>query len=76
LQAGTARRILLVRDGSEAIAKAVMHFWPDALQQEFLVHVERGLCGKLLRSCIFAKNRHTEKFPVVLSCELAQKARA
>jgi transposase-like protein len=24
-----------------------MHFWPDALQQECLVHVESGLCGKL-----------------------------
>lgn len=47
LQAGAARRLLLVRDGSEAIAKAVRHFWPDAVQQECLVHVERGLCGKL-----------------------------
>ncbi len=47
LQAGTARRLLLVRDGSEAIAKAVRHFWPDAVQQECLVHIERGLCGKL-----------------------------
>lgn len=47
LQAGTARKLLLVRDGSEAIAKAVRHFWPDAVQQECLVHVERGLCGKL-----------------------------
>ncbi|HBE23931.1 MAG TPA: IS256 family transposase [Verrucomicrobiales bacterium] len=47
LQVGTARRLLLVRDGSEAIAKAVRHFWPDAVQQECLVHVERGLCGKL-----------------------------
>ena len=47
LQAGVARRLLVVRDGSEAIAKAVRHFWPDAVQQECLVHVERGLCGKL-----------------------------
>lgn len=47
LKAGTARRLLLVRDGSEAIAKAVRHFWPDALQQECLVHIERGLCAKL-----------------------------
>lgn len=47
LQAGTARRLLVVRDGSEAIANAVRHFWPDAVQQECLVHVERGLCGKL-----------------------------
>lgn len=47
LQAGVVRRLLVVRDGSEAIAKAVRHFWPDAVQQECLVHVERGLCGKL-----------------------------
>lgn len=47
VKAGTARRLLLVRDGSEAIAKAVRHFWPDAVQQECLVHVERGVCGKL-----------------------------
>lgn len=47
LQAGVARRLLVVRDGSEAIAKAVRHFWPDAVQQECLVHVERGLRGKL-----------------------------
>ena len=47
LKAGTARKLLLVRDGSEAIAKAVRHFWPDAVQQECLVHVECGLCGKL-----------------------------
>ncbi|MDP3850486.1 MAG: transposase [Luteolibacter sp.] len=47
MQAGTVSKLLLVRDGSEAIAKAVRHFWPDAVQQECLVHVERGLCGKL-----------------------------
>jgi transposase-like protein len=47
LKVGTVRRLLLFRDGSEAIAKAVRHFWPDAVQQESLVHVERGLCGKL-----------------------------
>jgi putative transposase len=47
VKAGTARKLLLVRDGSEAIAKAVRHFWPAAVQQECLVHVERGLCVKL-----------------------------
>jgi transposase-like protein len=47
LHASTARRLLLVRDGSDAIAKAVRHFWPDAVQQECLVHIERGLCAKL-----------------------------
>lgn len=47
LDAGVARRLMVTRDGSDAIAKAVRHFWPDAVQQECLVHVERGLCAKL-----------------------------
>ena len=47
LDAGVARRLLVTRDGSDAIAKAVRHFWPDAVQQECLVHVEHGLCAKL-----------------------------
>jgi transposase-like protein len=46
-KAPAERKLLVVRDGSEAIAKAVREFWPDALQQECLVHVERGVCGKL-----------------------------
>jgi len=47
LNAGVARRLLVTRDGSDAIAKAVRHFWPDSVQQECLVHVEHGLCAKL-----------------------------
>jgi hypothetical protein len=47
LEAGVVRRLLVTRDGSDAIAKALRHFWPDAVQQECLVHVERGLCAKL-----------------------------
>ena len=44
---GQDRRILVLRDGSAAIAKAVGQFWPDAVQQECLVHVERVVCAKL-----------------------------
>ena len=47
LDASVARRLLVTRDGSDAIAKALRHFWPDAVQCECLVHVERGLCAKL-----------------------------
>ena len=47
LDAGVARRLLVTRDGSDAIAKALRHFWPDGVQQECLVHVEHGLCAKL-----------------------------
>jgi transposase-like protein len=47
LVVGRERRVLVLRDGSAAIAKAVSRFWPDAVQQECLVHVERVVCGKL-----------------------------
>jgi transposase-like protein len=47
LVVGKDRRVLVLRDGSAAIAKAVSHFWPDAVQQECLVHVERVVCAKL-----------------------------
>ena len=47
LVVGRDRRVLVLRDGSAAIAKAVREFWPDAVQQECLVHVERVVCGKL-----------------------------
>jgi len=47
LVVGRDRRVLVLRDGSAAIARAVSKFWPDAVQQECLVHVERVVCGKL-----------------------------
>jgi len=47
LVVGRGRRVLVLRDGSAAIAKTVSKFWPDAVQQECLVHVERVVCGKL-----------------------------
>lgn len=47
LVVGRDRRVLVLRDGSAAIAKAVSEFWPDAVQQECLVHVERVVCAKL-----------------------------
>ncbi len=41
------RRLLVVRDGSKALKKAVKAVWPDALQQECLVHAERETLAKL-----------------------------
>ena len=43
------RRLLVVRDGSQAIASAVSKKWPNALQQECLVHQERNVLDKLRR---------------------------
>ena len=41
------RRLLVIRDGSEAIASAVKQKWPRARQQECLIHQERNVLDKL-----------------------------
>ena len=41
------RRLLVIRDGSAAIAGAVRNHLPNALQQECLVHQERNVLDKL-----------------------------
>jgi len=41
------RRLLVVLDGSKALAKAVRKFFPDAVFQRCLVHKERNLRGYL-----------------------------
>lgn len=41
--------LLVLRDGSKAIASAVSRCWPDALQQACLVHVERNIADRLRR---------------------------
>ena len=43
------RRLLVVRDGSEAIKSAVRRVWPDAVQQTCLVHLERNIANRLRR---------------------------
>jgi len=42
-----ARRLLVVRDGSPAIKKAVNKHWPNAVEQECLVHMQRHTRDKL-----------------------------
>jgi putative transposase len=41
--------LLVVRDGSKAIASAVSRCWPEACQQVCLVHVERNIADRLRR---------------------------
>ena len=41
------RPLLVVRDGSKAIKKAVSKHWPNAIQQECLVHMQRHTRDKL-----------------------------
>jgi len=42
--------LLVCRDGSQAISKAVIRRWPWAIQQECLVHCERNVTDKLKRA--------------------------
>jgi len=42
-------RLLVLRDGSKAIAGAVSRCWPQALQQTCLIHVERNIADRLRR---------------------------
>ena len=43
------RRLLIQRDGSGAINRAVKKYYPNALQQECLVHLQRNIKDKLRR---------------------------
>jgi putative transposase len=49
VEAEKGSRLLVLRDGSKAIAGAVRRCWPDALQQACLVHVERNIADRLRR---------------------------
>jgi len=44
---GAGRRLLVLRDGSGAIEKAVSRRWPDSVRQECLVHAQSNLRDKL-----------------------------
>jgi len=49
VKANEQRRLLVFRDGSAAIAAAVKRMWPEAVQQECLVHAHSNLRDKLRR---------------------------
>jgi len=49
VKADGQRRLLVLRDGSQAIAAAVKRMWPDAIQQVCLVHAHSNLRDKLRR---------------------------
>lgn len=49
VKAGAGRRLLVQRDGSQAIDKAVRRIWPEAIQQECMVHAHSNLRDKLRR---------------------------
>lgn len=49
VKAGEGRRLLVQRDGSQAIATAVKRMWPQAVEQECLVHAQSNFREKLRR---------------------------
>jgi putative transposase len=49
VHAAEGSALLVVRDGSKAIAAAVSRCWPEARQQACLVHVERNIADRLRR---------------------------
>ncbi len=49
VKANEQRRLLVLRDGSAAIAAAMKRMWPEAVQQEYLVHAHSNLRDKLRR---------------------------
>ncbi len=61
-----ARRLLSVLDGSAALKKAVLKFFPDALIQRCLVHKERNIRAKLSKrdwgelARLFKRLRHVQ----------------
>jgi len=52
------RRLLVLRDGSAAIHKAVQQHWPHALQQECLVHAQSNVRDKVKRRDRADVDRH------------------
>ncbi|MBB5353980.1 transposase-like protein, partial [Haloferula luteola] len=44
---GSGRRLLVLRDGSAAIVKAVSRRWPESVRQECLVHAQSNLREKV-----------------------------
>jgi putative transposase len=52
------RRLLVLRDGSEAIHRAVQRHWPSAVQQECLVHAHSNVRDKVKRRDRADVDRH------------------
>ena len=52
------KRLLICRDGSPALAKAVGKHWPEAIEQECLVHVQRELRDKVRKRDRADLDRH------------------
>lgn len=56
------RRLLVQRDGSQAIAKAVRTYFPNALQQECVIHLQRNVKDRLRRKDADELDLHFKRF--------------
>jgi len=66
--------LLVCRDGSAAIAKAVKRRWPWAIQQECLVHCERNVSDKLKRADRPEARRHFARLRKVEGRDAGEEA--
>jgi putative transposase len=69
-----ARRPLALLDGSKALRRAVVRHWPEAAIQTCLVHVARGIRGKLARRWHGELERLFKRLREASSSEAAREA--
>ena len=68
------RKLLVLRDGSAAIASGVRKLWPGAVQQECLVHAHSNLRDKLRRRDRADLDRHFKTFRQAQGREAGEEA--
>lgn len=68
------RRLLVVRDGSKALNKALKAIWPDAVQQECAVHAERETLSKLPKKATAEAVRLFKRFRLAEGREAGEEA--
>lgn len=68
------RRLLVQRDGSAAIAKAVRQYYPNAVQQECVVHLHRQVKDKLRRKDASDLDGYFKRFREAQGAEAGEEA--
>jgi putative transposase len=68
------RRLLVQRDGSAAIAKAIYQYFPNALQQECVVHLQRNVKDKIKRKDRDDLDLHFKRFREAQGKEAGEEA--
>ena len=74
LREPVGRRLLVQRDGSPAIAKAVHKYLPNALQQECVIHLQRNVKDKMKRKDRADLDLHFKHFREAQGKEAGEEA--